>query len=244
MKRFIFVLLIFMLVFSMGTMLVFAEGEGESTCEHVYDNCLDDVCNLCFEVRVAPGHSFTVWTSNNDAACDKDGTETSKCDNCDSESIRVVSGSELPHQYGEWTVVQEATETTEGLRKQTCTACGFENVEVIPVISTEKEEEEGDDVAGDPEELGGLMEELGAALENLMNEGVSWVEDLFNFASDDETYSTVIGVILGILAAIAIPFLIAILVIAYIIMALIVVIVGALMSLLESIIGMFAIAIV
>ena len=239
MKRFIFVLLIFMLVFSLSTVIVFAEGEDEAACEHVYDNCLDDVCNLCHELRVAPGHSFTTWESNNDAACDKDGTETSHCDNCDAQSIRVVSGSELPHQYGEWTVVEDATETTEGLKKQTCTACGFENVETIPVISTEEENNE-EEITGDPEEFDDLIDELASVLEDMMNEGVVAIEDLFNFVSNDDTYSTFIGVVLAILAIIAIPFAIAILIIAYIIMALIVVIVSALMSLLEAIVGMFA----
>ena len=38
------------------------------------------------------------------------------------------------HTYGEWTTVTEPTETTAGLKKHSCSICGYEETEVIPAI--------------------------------------------------------------------------------------------------------------
>lgn len=83
-------------------------------CDHVYDDCLDVDCNRCAQVRVAPGHSFTNYISNNDATCTKDGTATAKCDGCDAISTVTVAGSMLPHNW------KDATCTTA----KTCKDCG------------------------------------------------------------------------------------------------------------------------
>ena len=40
------------------------------------------------------------------------------------------------HSYGEWVVVKEATETEPGERKHTCTVCGNEETEAIPVLGS------------------------------------------------------------------------------------------------------------
>ena len=82
-------------------------------CDHVYDDCLDGECNRCHEIRVIPGHSFTNYVFNNDAACEKDGTETAHCDNCDAVNTRVASGTALKHDW------KEATCTTP----KTCKIC-------------------------------------------------------------------------------------------------------------------------
>ena len=39
-----------------------------------------------------------------------------------------------PHTYGDWTVTQEPTTETEGLRTRTCTVCGYAQTEAVPVL--------------------------------------------------------------------------------------------------------------
>ena len=102
-------------------------------CIHLYDDCIDTTCNICGEVRVAPGHSFTNFVSNNDATCTEDGTETAKCDNCSAMHTQIDVDSALGHSYGEWTVLRKATALTRGKRQCVCQRCGYANVEIIPV---------------------------------------------------------------------------------------------------------------
>ena len=47
------------------------------------------------EVVPATGHSFTNYTSNNDATYTEDGTKTSKCDHCDETDMQIEEGSAL-----------------------------------------------------------------------------------------------------------------------------------------------------
>ena len=68
-------------------------------CDHVYDDCTDVDCNRCLQVRVAPGHSFTNYVYNNDTTCEKNGTETAKCDNCDATDTRTIKNSATGHVY-------------------------------------------------------------------------------------------------------------------------------------------------
>ncbi len=39
------------------------------------------------------------------------------------------------HTYGTWKIEKEPTETEEGLRRQTCSACGFSKTETISVTA-------------------------------------------------------------------------------------------------------------
>lgn len=43
--------------------------------------------------------------------------------------------NEEPHQYGEWTVTKEPTETEEGEQEHTCTVCGYQETEEIAKLS-------------------------------------------------------------------------------------------------------------
>ena len=107
------------------------------TCNHVYDDCFDTTCNLCGEVRVAPGHSFTNYVYNNDAACEKNGTETAKCDNCDAETTREREGTALEHQYGDWSELRPATSEQTGLKERTCKVCGHKDIVELPMLPPE-----------------------------------------------------------------------------------------------------------
>ncbi|MBO5907919.1 MAG: hypothetical protein J6Q85_07205 [Clostridia bacterium] len=63
----------------------------------------------------AGGHSFTSYSSNNDATCTKDGTKTAKCDNCDKTDTQPDAGTMLSHTYVNGICTCGATEgTTEG----------------------------------------------------------------------------------------------------------------------------------
>ena len=81
-------------------------------CDHVYDNCLDEDCNRCLAVRVAPGHSFTIYTVQTKPTCTKEGTEVAVCDHCDATDSRSVA--KISHDW------KDATCTA----KQTCKVCG------------------------------------------------------------------------------------------------------------------------
>ncbi|MBQ1827141.1 MAG: hypothetical protein II126_04130 [Erysipelotrichaceae bacterium] len=71
----------------------------------------------------ALGHEFGEWAETTPATCTEHGIETRKCVRCDYFETRE---SELaPHEYGEeFTVVQEATLTQEGIIEAKCVHCG------------------------------------------------------------------------------------------------------------------------
>ncbi len=50
-------------------------------------------------VEAENGHSYTKYVYNNDATCEKDGTETAKCDYCDNTDTRTAIGTALGHNY-------------------------------------------------------------------------------------------------------------------------------------------------
>ena len=41
---------------------------------------------------------------------------------------------EAAHTYGDWVVTKEATETAEGLKERSCTICGYQETEAIPLL--------------------------------------------------------------------------------------------------------------
>ena len=130
------------------------------TCAHKFDECEDVECNLCGEMREPVAHVFTKYVFNNDSTCTADGTETAVCNNCDKTDTRVkfnsktghtyspatclapmtcscgaTLGISAPHTFGEWSVVTEPTDITEGLKEHTCTLCGHVETDTIPVVT-------------------------------------------------------------------------------------------------------------
>ncbi len=103
-------------------------------CDHVYDDCEDEECNRCLAKRIAPGHTPGKFTSNNDATCTENGTESSICMVCGSEVIRTDYDSALGHKLADATCTEPATCTRKGCEytegnplghdyaKATCTA--------------------------------------------------------------------------------------------------------------------------
>ena len=56
-------------------------------------------------------------------------TKKAVCTRCNKEY-----GSLLDHKYGEWTVVKEATEQTEGLKERVCSSCNTKETQAISVL--------------------------------------------------------------------------------------------------------------
>lgn len=93
------------------------------TCAHDYDDCEDEICNICGEKRVAPGHTYGEYVDDKNVTCTEDGTMTRACSACGyKDSISVEA---LGHLWGEWVVVKEATRKHEGYREHTCQRCGL-----------------------------------------------------------------------------------------------------------------------
>lgn len=90
-------------------------------------------------------HANGVQTGHEDATCGKDGYTDYKCGyetangaattSCDL-TWRDVLPATGAHTYGEWTTVKEATCTTAGEKKHTCTVCNHEETQPIPIDPT------------------------------------------------------------------------------------------------------------
>lgn len=90
---------------------------GTATC--VAPAVCDD-CGREYGAADPDAHSFTAYTSNNDATCTEDGTETAACDNgCGATDTRVVQGSALGHDP-----------ELVGAKPATCTDAGYSGDEV------------------------------------------------------------------------------------------------------------------
>lgn len=48
------------------------------------------------------------------------------------------------HNYGEWSVVKEATATEKGIKEKVCSVCGFKVTEDIPVVTDNADADETD----------------------------------------------------------------------------------------------------
>ena len=84
-------------------------------------------CTSCLSVRQeslnALGHVFTVYRSNNDAICTKDGTKTAICDRCKEKTDTLTDAGSGGHQYV-YTSNQDATVFADGTKTGRCTRCG------------------------------------------------------------------------------------------------------------------------
>ena len=82
-------------------------------------------CDASYEADIVPalGHTFTNYTSNNDAACEKDGTETAKCDRCDATDTRTVEGTALEHIFETYVSDNNATCLEDGTKTAKCKLC-------------------------------------------------------------------------------------------------------------------------
>ena len=78
-------------------------------------------------------HSFTEYTSNDDATCTTDGTETSICDNgCGITDTRTEKDTALGHDFGEWTEIQSSSCVDKGSEQRICKRCRLTETRDVP----------------------------------------------------------------------------------------------------------------
>ena len=114
------------------------------------------VCgNTTTEVIPAAGHTWNrEYSTDTPATCITEGSESihcSVCDAVDETTVRAIPKAD--HSFGEWKVVQEATENKEGLKERACTVCGKEETEVIEKLPAKEASDDNpsyDPGAGDP----------------------------------------------------------------------------------------------
>ena len=71
----------------------------------------------------ALGHSFTSYTSNNNATCTKNCTETATCDRCDVQNTRDIENSALGHQISATPAVEPTCTKAGNYAYYTCGRC-------------------------------------------------------------------------------------------------------------------------
>lgn len=92
------------------------------SCSRCYLNFADqDGQSRLLTIDIAAlGHAFETYTSNGDATCTKNATETATCSRCSEQNTREVKDSALGHEWDDGVVTQPATCTTAGVRTYTC----------------------------------------------------------------------------------------------------------------------------
>ena len=125
---------------------------------HYYDDCADETCYKCNEVREAPGHDFNC--EGECANCDATTTApghvyayacSTKCDACGAANPNAVAHQGIncndttcrycdatitagKHSFGDWIVKTEATRDNNGYEYHTCKLCGLYEVKVIKAL--------------------------------------------------------------------------------------------------------------
>ena len=83
-------------------------------------------CNICGIVKnVDTNNHMTIWVSNNDSTCIKDGTKTLWCENCNTyfETITDV-GTALDHMFTNgWTTILTPSCSDRGVQIRLCDYC-------------------------------------------------------------------------------------------------------------------------
>lgn len=128
----------------------------EATCTEEGSKSIHcTVCDAKKDSTVLPKVEHTegeaVKENKNAPTCTEPGSydEVVYCTECETELSRETKVvSETGHDFGEWTVVKEATITETGLKKHVCSICGEEETEIIPMV-------EENAPGGDQEEIPG-----------------------------------------------------------------------------------------
>ena len=116
-------------------------------------------CLGCDDVTAEQEHAWSAWTTVKDPTCTEEGIRTRECTVCGyeaEESISVLAHNWADeyesdvtghwhqcenctatstvgsHEYGAWTVTEEATLTSPGTRQRTCEVCGYVQEDTVP----------------------------------------------------------------------------------------------------------------
>ena len=77
------------------------------------------------DITPATGHKFTSYKSNGDATCQKNATETAKCDGCDATDTREIAESTVGHKFTVYTSDNNAECEKDGTKTAVCDyGCG------------------------------------------------------------------------------------------------------------------------
>lgn len=98
-------------------------------------------CQICDAVKPdssttipALGHSYTNFTTNDNATCTSDATKTAKCDRCDETYTETIPETIKPHEWGEWKTLSNPTCTETGSNIRYCEVCNNTEIEEIPAL--------------------------------------------------------------------------------------------------------------
>ncbi len=95
-------------------------------------------CSVCGEEITkeiaALGHDLKTETTA--ATCKDEGSAVTTCTRCD--YIKTETLEKAPHTWGDWEVVEEATEDEEGLEQRICSVCGVKETRVIDKVDDNK----------------------------------------------------------------------------------------------------------
>ncbi len=95
------------------------------------------VCSVCnrIDTETLPvSHTFaTEFTVDTQPTCFNEGSKSKHCTIC-GERSEITAIPQLTHQYGAWQIVRAQTASQNGLRKQTCSLCGNDKIELIGSI--------------------------------------------------------------------------------------------------------------
>lgn len=92
-----------------------------------------------FEYGAPLNHSFTRYTSNNNATCTQDGTKTSKCDRCSETDTITDVGSKLGHEFTNYIPDNNATYEKDGTKTAHCNHKGCTATDTIADEGTKLE---------------------------------------------------------------------------------------------------------
>lgn len=125
-------------------------GEGtvvEPTCTEPGYQERSCICGELEKTELAPasGHQWGEFTSNEDATCEADGTQTALCIVCGEQITEPDPGSATGHSYAVTEVIPPTT-LTQGYTTYTCIACGHsyqdDFTEPVPEPEPDNNEEE------------------------------------------------------------------------------------------------------
>ncbi len=105
----------------------------EATCtEDGFKRIVCKECSVVLSSEILPptGHNYSVTSKA--PTCTGKGYEIKICKNCGDKINNTFDP--LGHSYGDWTIITEPTETTQGSRTHSCTACNKSETGTIPVI--------------------------------------------------------------------------------------------------------------
>ncbi len=92
-----------------------------------------------FEYGAPLNHSFTRYTSNNNATCTQDGTKTAKCDRCSETDTVTDVGSKLGHEFTNYIPDNNATYEKDGTKTAHCNHKGCTATDMIADEGTKLE---------------------------------------------------------------------------------------------------------